>query len=438
MQAPYLIMTGLYLLLTGVVTLDSSLASIGLMPALAGLKWMRVHFVTLGVLTQMVFGLLPWFTARGLKLPNAKMNWATWLFYNSGLVILLIGLPSVNAPSIITGGTLIFIAILFLMKDLIALRRTAIANKGRTVCETYSTTRFYLGSLLYLLVGVIVGTGLWIGWSEALHIAVPKEVHVHTNLWGFTAIVFAGILYDLFPELTRQKLLGKLRLDMLVFGSMMLGTLGLVTGPWLDIGWPAVVGLVLHTIGTLIQLAQLIRLVVSQRKMRNPGMAHLVSSYLWLLMPVIVAPYIVAKATEDFPVAEVTGNGGPILIYGWIVTFSLAVLPYFFNQTFQPKQNPSLGGSWLSLLSMHIGSVIFWAALFFPAVQAGLRAGAYFLWFAGLLPLLVNLYLQTKAGVDKIDQNTRLVVPTEKGYAQHVGDLGASEIPEGFSPTIDP
>ena len=67
-----------------------------------------------------------------------------------------------------------------------------------------------------------------------------------------------------------------------------------------------------------------------------------------------------------------------------------------------------------------------------------MRAGAYFFWFIGLLPLLVNLYRQTKAVVDKIDQNTRLVVPTEKGYAQHVGDLGASEIPEGFSPTIDP
>lgn len=413
MQIPYLIMTGLYLLLASVVTLDSSLASMGWTPVLAGLKWMRVHFITLGVLTQFVFGILPWLTARGLKLPRTRMNWGTWLLYNSGLLILLVGLPSIYAPSIITGGMLIFTAILFLMKDLVGLRRTAMSKQGRAVCETYSTTRFYLGGLAYLLVGVLVGTGLWIGWSDALHIAVPKEVHVHTNLWGFTAIVFAGILYDLFPALTRQRIFGKVRLDMFVLGSMMLGTLGLVTGPWLDIGWPAVSGLVLHTIGTLALLVQLILMVVKERKIRHPGVAHLVSAYLWLLMPVIVAPYIVAKASEDFPVAEVAGNGGPILIYGWILTFSLAVIPYFFSHAFQSKRNPTLGGSWVSLFFMHLGSVMFWAALFFPAVQAGMRAGAFFLWFASLVLLLIDLYRQTQTGMERMGQESQLVFPTE-------------------------
>jgi cytochrome c oxidase cbb3-type subunit I len=231
MHAPYFLMTGLYLLLTALVTLDSSLASAGWMPAFAGLKWMRVHFITLGVLTQLVFGLLPALTARGLNLPKPKMNWFSWLLYNGGLIILLIGLPVINAPMLIAGGTLIFVAVLILMKDLIDLRRTAIIQQGSRVCSTYSTTRFYLGGLAYLLVGVLVGTGMWIGWPEPLRIAIPKEVHVHTNLWGYTALVFAGLIFDLFPVLTRQKLFNRLRLDMLVFGSMALGALGLVIGP---------------------------------------------------------------------------------------------------------------------------------------------------------------------------------------------------------------
>ncbi len=411
MQAPYFLMTGLYLLLTALVTLDSSLASLGWMPALAGLKWMRVHFITLGVLTQLVFGLLPTLTARGLNLPKPKTNWFSWLVYNGGLIILLIGLPSVHRESIIAGGTMIFFAVLLLMKDLISLRREAIAVQGRGVCSTYATTRFYLGGLVYLLVGVLVGTGLWIGWSAPLGIAIPKEVHVHTNLWGYTALIFAGLIFDLFPKLTKQRLFGKARLDMLVFGAMALGALGLVTGPWLDIGWPAVYGLTLHTLGTLLLLGAFVLMVIRERRLRHPGAAHIVSSYLWMLIPTLVAPFIVAKASEFFPVGEVAGNGGPILIYGWILTFLLAIIPYFFTQVFQPNRTPALGGSWWSMIAMHLGSILFWLGLFLPSIQAGLRAGAFFFWFAALIPMLLELYARAKVGTERMERASRRIVP---------------------------
>lgn len=410
MSTPYFLMTGLYLLLTALVTLDSALASAGLAPAFAGLKWMRVHFITLGVLTQLVFGLLPVLTAKGLNLPKPRMTWLTWLLYNSGLVILLIGLPIVNSQMIIAGGTLIFIAVLILMKDLVGLRRDAISRSGRGVCASYATTRFYLGGLAYLLVGVLVGTGMWIGWAEPLRIAIPKEVHVHSNLWGYTAMIFAGFIFDLFPALARQKLLGRgPRLEMAVFASMALGALGLVTGPWLNIGWPAVTGLTLHTLGTLVLLAALVRLVLRERSLRSPGGAHLVSAYLWLLVPVVVAPFIVAKASEYFPVDEVAGSGGPILIYGWILTFGLAVIPYFFAQVFQPNRAARLGGSWAGLVAAHAGSLLFWLGLFFPTAQAWLRAGAFLLWLMALLPMLIDIYMQASGGTGRMQQPESIV-----------------------------
>lgn len=412
MQAPYYLMTGLYLLLTALVTLDSSLASLGWAPTLAGLKWMRVHFITLGVLTQLVFGLLSALTAKGLKLPKPKQNWLTWLLYNGGLIILLIGLPMVHKTTIITGGTLIFIAVLILMQDLVGLRRAAINQHGKGVCSTYSTTRFYLGGLFYLLVGVLVGTGLWIGWAEPLAIAVPKEVHVHTNLWGYTALIFAGLVYELFPALSKQKLHGHVRLDMLVFGSMAIGALGLVIGPWLDIGWPAVAGLTLHTAGTLLLLAQVMVMVVREKKLRHPGVAHLVSAYLWVMVSAVAAPFIVAKASERFPVAEIAGNGGPILIYGWIMTFALAIIPYFFRQLFDPYGKPDLGGSWRSLIFMHLGGLLFWVALFWPSMQAVLRAGAFLFWFIGLMPTLLGLFFQVRAGAERIERASQPVVTT--------------------------
>jgi hypothetical protein len=403
MQMPYYLMTGLYLLLAALFTLDSSMASLGWAPAFANLRWMRVHFITLGIFTQLVFGLLPILTARGLKLPKPRLNWLSWLLYNAGLVILLVGLPVIDKLMIGTGGTMIFAAVLVLMKDLHGLRREALARDGRQACSDYATTRFHLAGLFYLLVGVLVGTGLWIGWAAPLHIAIPKEVHVHSNLWGYTSLVFAGLIFDLFPALTRQRLFGRLRLDMLVFGSMAIGALGLVIGPWLDINWPAVAGLALHTIGTLVLLVQLLRFLAVEGKLRRPGAVQLVSAYLWLLVPVVVAPYIVAKASENFPVAEVAGKGGPILIYGWIMTFLTALIPYFFETAFLSDRKIELRGSWFRLASLHLGSLFFWAGLFLPAIQAWLHAGAYLFWLAALLPVISGLYSTARSETEKME-----------------------------------
>jgi hypothetical protein len=35
--------------------------------------------------------------------------------------------------------------------------------------------KFYVAGLVYLLVGILVGTGLWVGWNEALRWASPKK-----------------------------------------------------------------------------------------------------------------------------------------------------------------------------------------------------------------------------------------------------------------------
>lgn len=399
MKTPYLIVSGLFLALTGLVTADTVLSSLGWLPAFGGIKWMRVHFITLGVLTEIIIGLVPVLTARGLKLPRPKMNWPTWLVYNTGLILLLIGLPIVDRWLITTGGTLIFVAVLMVMKELLDMRRAALARDGRGVCTTYATTRYYLGGLFYLLIGVLVGTGMWIGWSEPLGIAVPKEVHVHSNLWGYTAIIFAGLLFELFPQLRQRKIFGQ-SMEMVAFLSMFIGASGLVIGPWLDIGWPAVVGLILHTVGTLIPLGYLIHLLVQNHELRKPGHAHIISSYVWLLVPVIVAPYIVAKASDSFPVEEVAGGGGPILIYGWIMTFLMAVVPYFLPRLKGSSQTAALGGSWFSLLSMHLGGVLFWTALFLPSVQNSLRAGAFFFWLLGIIPMLKNTFGWIRANAD--------------------------------------
>ena len=99
--------------------------------------------------------------------------------------------------------------------------------------------------------GIIVGTGLWLGWSGPLRIQVPLEVHIHANNWGFLSLVFAGLIIDMVPLLRGQPLATPRALK-IIFWSMTLGALGLVMGPWLGGAlWVTVPGLVLHIAATV-------------------------------------------------------------------------------------------------------------------------------------------------------------------------------------------
>ncbi len=85
------------------------------------------------------------------------------LTLNIGLIILLAGILSVNPQLIFTGGTLIFIATSLLARQLWGMCGVDAQPLGQSV-------KFYVTGLLYLLSGMIVGTGLWLGWSGPLRI----------------------------------------------------------------------------------------------------------------------------------------------------------------------------------------------------------------------------------------------------------------------------
>ena len=69
MPFPYLTSTLLYVLVALVAALDAALVSMGLAAPLVALRWVRVHFVTLGILSQVIFGVLPGLVASISKKP---------------------------------------------------------------------------------------------------------------------------------------------------------------------------------------------------------------------------------------------------------------------------------------------------------------------------------------------------------------------------------
>lgn len=397
MSNPYFLMTLLYVSLAVLAALDSFLTSFSLLPWFNGLRWLRVHLITLGTLTEIAFGLLPIVTAVRAGRPQPRMRWDIWLTLNIGLLTLLIGIPLVNAALIFAGGTLVFIAAALLMKQLIDLR-------GTTPAPTLTGRRFYITGLGYLLLGIIVGTGLWLGWGPVLQIKVPIEVHIHANNWGFMSLVFAGLMIDLYPGFAKRSLAWPRSLT-LIFWMMTAGALLLVVGPWVKNELFSVPGIVLHLSATGWLLANLVAPLKNERKTWGPGLWHLVTSYVWIIAPVLVAPLILLKA-PGFPGAGIEQNAPQALIYGWVLQFGYALIPYLFSRFLLPEQPAQLGGNWFSLITTHLGGVFLWVSIFVKDHQTMLHGTAYAFWVMSLLPIVLQLWRIARAGWARLEKQS--------------------------------
>ena len=389
---PYFLMTFLYIMLAVLAALDASLVNLQILPMFAGLRWVRVHIVTLGVLTEIIFGVLPLIVAAHARLPRPKIRWDIWLTLNVGLLILLVGIPMVNGPLITAGGTLVFTAAVLLIVQLSRLRA-----KG-TATQPSAGRKFYVVGISYLLLGIFVGTGLWQGWNSWLQIKVPIEVHIHANNWGFMSMVFAGLLVDLYPSFTGRSLQWPRSITP-IFWIMTLSALGLVLGPWVQSNLFSIPGLILHIVATFWLLLNVIKPLIGERRAWSPGILHLVTAYAWILAPVLVAPLIIA-GVPGFPGAGIEQNAPQALIYGWVLQFGYAIIPLLFRRIFTPEAQPRLGGNWFSLIAVHLGGALLWIGIFLPDSQAVLHGIAYALWFASMLPIAYELWRIVRAGFE--------------------------------------
>ena len=402
---PYLLMVVLYLSLAVLGALEASFASLQILPWFNGMKWLRVHFITLGALTQLIFWLMPILSASRAKLPRPKLRWDIWLTLNSGILLLLIGIPLVNFVPIFTGGTLVFIATTLLILQLSKMRAASSISAKATVGR-----KFYIAGLSYFLLGIIVGTGLWFGWSEALLIDVPIEVHIHANNWGLLSLVFAGLLIDLYPTWAKRPLANPDSINT-IFWMMAIGAFGLIFGPWFSLKWLLLVpGLVLHLGATIWLLYNVIKPLKGDRAAWTPGMLHLVTSYFWILAPVLVAPLILF-GVPGFPGTGIEANAPQALVYGWVLQFGYALIPYFVRRSFLPDEAPKLGGTRLSLITVHLGGILLWASIFAEGTLRGMLHGsAYLMWTISLLPIVKELWQIVRAGWERIEPKTAILV----------------------------
>ena len=396
----YLLTSFLFIFIAVLGAIDASSVSLNLLPWFNGLRWLRVHLITLGVMTEMLFGILPTLVAHQTQQARPRTRLDIWLLLNMGLLSLLVGIPLINQAIIVGGGTLILIATLLLMHQLWQMR-------ARGKQTTHSVSRkFYLAGLAFFLLGIFVGMGFWFGWNEALGMKVPVEVHIHTNNWGLLSLVFAGLLIDLYPQLTGRLLQWPQSVNK-IYWLMMLGAVGLVLGPWTGSMLFTVPGLLMHLTATIWLLLNVILPLWGQWRRQAPGMYHLITAYVWLLAPVLIAPLILLKV-PGFPGAGIEQNAPQALIYGWVLQFAYALLPYLLARMVLGKDTAVLGGSWFSLTAVHLGGIFLWASIFIIPAHATLHGIAYALWAISAVPILAQLWHIAQQAWPKFESNQGL------------------------------
>ena len=388
MPIPYLLTTLLFTFVALLSAADASLVSINLVSAFPALRWVRVHFITLGILSQVIFGLLPLLVASLSKKSRPSMRWDIWLTLNVGFIVLVAGFGGMNHPMIFAGGTLIFISATLLLIQLWNVR-------GGDAPESL---KFYITGMFYLLVGIIIGTGLFLNWSDALYIKVPLEAHIHANSWGFMSLVFAGLLVDFVPMITGRPLSNTKNISLIYWG-MTLGAFGLVLGPWLGGSLPPTVsGLVLHLSSTIWMVVMMIRAFKESGKLNSAGAWQLVSSYLWIIAPIGMAPFIMFGIFEAGPIESTAPQA---LIYGWVLQFGIALIPYIARRFFLKEETPELGGCWGSLAAATAGSLFVWASIFIVPARGALYGIGFALFAIALVHPLKELVDIARTGLQK-------------------------------------
>src|SRR5919199_1340477 len=91
---PFYLMAGFYFLLDALTGAAMVLVTAGILPSIAGLGWLRVHLLTIGVATQVALGLLPGIAAArlGTKAPDPRLTPIVWLLVNVSFALLLVSM----------------------------------------------------------------------------------------------------------------------------------------------------------------------------------------------------------------------------------------------------------------------------------------------------------------------------------------------------------
>ncbi|MCW3844789.1 hypothetical protein ONA70_32390 [Micromonospora yasonensis] len=292
-------------------------------PFLPSWRWLAIHLLLLGAVTNAILVWSAHFTAAVLRTPvpaGRRSEAARLTVLNVGVVAVLVG-GAADRPWLGVGGAaLVFAAVAAHLAWLARRLRRALPARFSV------TVRYYLAASLALLAGVPVGAGMLV--TDDAHRPRLLLFHAHVNLLGWVTLTVLGTLLTLWPTMLRTRMVeGAVRaagsaLPLAATGLLLLG-LGLLA--W----WRAViaVGLGLFVLGVLVAL----RPAAAVARARPPyafATWSVAAAAGWLLVALAVDAATLLTAAD--PAAAVDRFGAVLvpLLVGFVGQVLVGALTY--------------------------------------------------------------------------------------------------------------
>lgn len=223
---------GLVFLLAGAAT-----AIIGTLTDYVWARWLALHLVLLGGVSQLILGAGQFFAAAFLATdpPPKRLILAQGIVWNIGVLMVATGVPLGYPELAETGGV-------FIVGGLGLFGAGLLTMKGRSLQQMSWAVRWYLSAAAFLAVGALVGAGLagGVSWSSGSLLGT----HLALNLAGWLGATIIGTLHTFFPSLTGTQLAHPL-LERYTFVGWLTGVTALAVGLAFDsaaavaLGWIA-------------------------------------------------------------------------------------------------------------------------------------------------------------------------------------------------------
>ncbi len=172
-------------------------------------RWLMVHLLLLGAVTNAILIWSAHFAAALLRLPepeSRRIEASRLLLLNAGAVAVVVGVVGGHWPPVLAGGTAVVAAVLWHVVALLLRMRRSLPSRFA------STLRYYVAAGLLLPVGV--GFGVAMTHGSLPGDAYPHLVAAHAvvNLLGWVALTVIGTLVTLWPTMLRTRIVERAEL----------------------------------------------------------------------------------------------------------------------------------------------------------------------------------------------------------------------------------
>jgi hypothetical protein len=113
-----------------------------------------------------------------------------------------------------------------------------------------------------------------------------------------------------------------------------------------------------------------------------------------------MAPTILLGFIEPGPIESTAPQA---LIYGWVLQFGIALIPYIARRFFLKDEHPQLGGGWGSLAAANLGSVLVWVSIFSGPAKGIIYGVAFVLYALALIRPLKEMFDIARSGLAKYE-----------------------------------